>query len=61
MNEREERHEVFKELYRKAQLDRLEFNAAVEVFKDQNPDYITDDRFDPGINNFKKYIRGRMW
>ena len=57
----EERHEAFKELYRKASLPRLEFNAAISVFKEQNPDYISDDRFDPGIKNFKKYIKGRMW
>lgn len=56
-----ERHEVFKQLYRKASLGRLEFNAAIAVFKEENPDYIYDDRVDPGINNFKKYLRGKMW
>ena len=59
--EQKERHEVFKQLYRKAHLDKLEFKAAVEVFKDQNPDYISDERIDPGINSFRKYIRGKMW
>ena len=57
----DERHEIFKQLYRKAHLPRLEFNAAVEVFKDQNPDYINDEKIDPGINSFKKYLKGKMW
>ena len=39
-----ERHEIFKEkLYPKAQLSRLEFEAALEVFKSENPDVIFDD------------------
>ena len=57
----DERHEIFKQLYRKAGLDKLEFNAAIEVFKEENPDYITSEKGDPGINNFKKFIRGKMW
>ena len=50
-----ERHEIFKDkLYKKASLPRLELQAALEVFKEENPDLISDDRFDPGIREFKK-------
>ena len=59
--EQKERHEIFKQLYQKASLGRLEFNAAIEVFKEENPDYISTEKIDPGINAFKKYLRGKMW
>ena len=59
---KDERHEIFKDkLYHKALLSRLEFKAAIAVFKEENPDLITDERFDPGINSFKKFIRGNKW
>ena len=55
-----ERHQVFREkLYIKASLPKLEFKAAIEVFKDQNPDLISDERFDPGINSFRNFLRNK--
>lgn len=58
----EEKHKIFKEdLYRFASMDRLEFQAKIEVFKDNNPDIAKEDRIDPHISRgeLRKFIRDR--